>query len=342
MQPVEGGHCIFLPLVCALFVAFGAINDSPLSTVQKKKSNVVIEDLFTEAHEDELIKAKPSTAFTPIVASTSAGQKPEASRSQKKKLSPEAREERFNQIHGFVTPRLGRKPIEALPQVRKSAWIHLVGLATSEAQLQKVAEMFPGWHDSGHQFDAAFSELFIRKYSSATVPMLLKCHPLITFSGRCEELACPDIALKIFGDYRRYNVKLTLPGARQLLHSFHTKGTIDKVLTVSALYEVYGLPPIAQDLVSCAMLVSACYKHGSKASLNVANALVPHLEQMLTRTKPMDGPATEKPRDKSQAWLKWTLKKIDKALFVRDGSRAEWMKSWREKSGHLVEPSPSF
>jgi hypothetical protein len=49
-----------------------------------------------------------------------------------------------------------------MPQVKKSAWIHLIGLATKEEQLDKVADMFPGWKDSGHEFDPPVAELFVR------------------------------------------------------------------------------------------------------------------------------------------------------------------------------------
>jgi hypothetical protein len=86
----------------------------------------------------------------------------------KKKLSPEMRLERFNQIINFVTPRLGRKPAVKVPEVRKSAWVNLIGLATTEEQLENVTNMFPGWKESGHQFDPQFSELFIRKCTSAS------------------------------------------------------------------------------------------------------------------------------------------------------------------------------
>ncbi|RDB17449.1 hypothetical protein Hypma_001597 [Hypsizygus marmoreus] len=306
-----------------------AIHITPV--VQKRKGKVVIEDLFGESFEEEPVKPTPSlkgkaagvTQASRIpAASTSTGATvtAQAQAPKRRKLSPEARLAKFNQIRDFVTPRLGRKPAIKVPQVKKSAWIHLLQLAETGEQLTQVADMFPGWKESGHQFDPEFSELFVR---------------------RCEEISCPLLALKVYGDFAKYNLALTLPGARQLLHSLHVEHPIETVMTASALYDVYGLPPIAKDLVSCSMLMSACYKHNSKDSLKVANALVPHLEKLLKHTKPIEvskGP-TVNVLQKPVVWMKWALKKVDKALFATTGQRADWLSAWRAKSGHIPEPS---
>jgi hypothetical protein len=145
----------------------------------------------------------------------------------------------------------------------------------------------------------------------------------------------------VFGDYSKYNLSLTLPGARLLLHSLHVEHPIDTVITASALYSIYSLTPVSQDLASCAMFISACFKYNSKDSVKVANALVPHLQELLKNTKPITVSAnpTEKALNKPNVWIKWALKKVDKALFVKNGQREEWLKAWRVKSGHIVEPS---
>lgn len=145
----------------------------------------------------------------------------------------------------------------------------------------------------------------------------------------------------MFGNYAKYNLKLTQPGARQLLHSLHVEHPIDKVIAASALYSVYSLTPIAHDLVSCSMLVSACFKHNSKDSLKVARALVPHLKRMMGETAPpsQNPTPTAKNVERPQAWLQWTLKRIDKALVVENKSRAEWLRDWRLRNGHILEPS---
>jgi hypothetical protein len=144
-----------------------------MCTVQKKRSRVEIEDLFAEEiHDPETTKAESLSSMAAPVASTStlnattsasiAAMTP-TNLPKKKKLSPEVRLERFDNISKFVIPRLGRRPAVTAPLVRKSAWVHLVGLATNEEQLSKVVDMLPGWKESGHKFDATFSELFVRE-----------------------------------------------------------------------------------------------------------------------------------------------------------------------------------
>lgn len=159
--------------------------------------------------------------------------------------------------------------------------------------------------------------------------------------GRCEELLCPLLALKVYGNYSKYNLHLTLPAARQLIHSLYLNHSIDTVMTVSALFNVYSLPPISQDLISCSMLVSTCYRHNSKESIQVADALVPHLQEMVKKTKPIkvSDNAMEKALNKPNVWVKWSLKKVDRALFVKNGERADWLSVWRAKSGHIPDPS---
>ena len=155
-------------------------------------------------------------------------------------------------------------------------------------------------------------------------------------------MSCPLLALEVFGNYAKYNLKLTLPGARQLLHSLHVEFPIDKVIAASSLYSIYSLTPIAQDLVSCSMLISACFKNKSKDSLKVARALVPHLQRMITQIEPASAsppPPVKATADKTQAWLQWTLKKVDRALFVQNGSRTEWLRDWRIRNGHILEPN---
>lgn len=256
------------------------------------------------ASESVILQKLATVASTP----------PQPLPSMKNKLLPEARRERYDKLLDFVKPRLGRKPEIKMPQVRTSAWTNLVNLATTEEQLRELTGLFPSWIAAGRKFDSRFSELFV---------------------SRCEQLSCPLLALDVFGNYAKYNLKLTLPGARQLLHSLHLEHPIDRVIAASALYSVYSLIPIAQDLVSCSMLVSACFKHNSEDSLIIARSLLPHLHDMLSQTKP----SPVKSVDKSQAWLQWTLKKIDKAVSVQNNSRAEWLRDWRLRNGHILEPS---
>lgn len=305
---------------------------------KKKQPRDVVADLFEDVGETgELFKDEPmpsqpaseSVILQKLAAAASTPPQPQPS--MKNKLLPEARRERYDKLLDFVKPRLGRKPEIKMPQVRTSAWTNLVNLATTEEQLRELAGLFPSWTAAGRKFDSQFSELFVSKHTILPYTST----SLIASPGRCEQLSCPLLALDVFGNYAKYNLKLTLPGARQLLHSLHLEHPIDRVIAASALYSVYSLIPIAQDLVSCSMLVSACFKHNSEDSLIVARSLLPHLHDMLSQTKP----SPVKSVDKSQAWLQWTLKKIDKAVSVQNNSRAEWLRDWRLQNGHILEPS---
>jgi len=71
---------------------------------------------------------------------------------------------RFDELYSFVKDHIGRKPVanDAL-QVRNSAWMHLFGLATQPAQLERVTELFFKWRESERNFDDKQVQAFIRK-----------------------------------------------------------------------------------------------------------------------------------------------------------------------------------
>lgn len=112
-------------------------------------------------------------------------------------------------------------------------------------------------------------------------------------------------------------------------------------MTASALYGVYELPSIADDLPSCAMFVSACLKHNSPESLLVAEAMKGRLRELLEETKEgkmkVSPDPLERNKDKSKVWVMWSLKKVDKAIYKRKGKREAWLKVWREANGHIKE-----
>ena len=134
----------------------------------------------------------------------------------------------------------------------------------------------------------------------------------------------------------------TLPAARRLLHSLHVQHPLSDSITLSALYKVYNLPALSSDLVSCAMLTSACFKNNSPEAVTVAKGLVPNLRKLLESTPPeqMALPAMEnkalraRTEEKEKAWLAWTLAKIEKAL-QKQGEEFSWLREWRTASGHV-------
>ncbi|KAG6908510.1 hypothetical protein DXG01_004362 [Tephrocybe rancida] len=310
---------------------------------QKKKAAVEIEDLFSDSVEEDLIPSQPAatskkSAKTSANTTASAKVAPKASSSKvtpalkftppvaktvikSKKLSAKSRVARFNGIVEFVIPRLGRKPAVKMPMVRGSAWVHLVGLATTEQQLKTVVGMFPGWKEAGNTFDDAFSELFVR---------------------RCEELKCPLLALKVYGEFAKYNVPLSLVAGRQLLHSLHTKHPLETVMTAAALYDVYQLPAVSEDLVSASLVASACFKHNTKDSMNVANVIVPQIQTLLKTAHPHQlGIRAQKKKaapvmfaEKPSVWMKWAIGKIDKAVLAQTERPLGLTHLWRRSTGY--------
>ncbi|KAG6902128.1 hypothetical protein C0995_004074 [Termitomyces sp. Mi166 len=322
-----------------------AIHSTP-TVLKKKAAAVEIEDLFSDEVVEDLIPSEPVTRNKPApsadVAKAAGKPAPEASSSKassvvkakatkSRKLSEEDRVARFNQTLEFVTPRLGRNPTIKMPMVRNSIWAQLVQLAMTKQQLETITGMFSRWVESGHKFDNSFSELFVR---------------------RCEELKCPLLALKVYGDFAKYSLPLSLPAARQLLHSLHREHPIETVMTATSLYDVYNLPSVSEDLVSASLVASACFKHNTKDSLTVANVLVPQIKTLLEDHQPQPKPAqgdakkvsTPSPgafSEKPSTWLKWTLKKIDQTIYSQTGKRDTAIRSWRERSGHIIAPASS-
>jgi hypothetical protein len=85
--------------------------------------------------------------------------------SARKSLNPEDRLTKFIELRAFVSDRIGLKPAAKTPeQVRKTAWQHLFGLATSREQLESVTELFSKWRESRRVFDDRTVEKFVREY----------------------------------------------------------------------------------------------------------------------------------------------------------------------------------
>lgn len=120
------------------------------------------------------------------------------------------------------------------------------------------------------------------------------------------------------------------------MHSLHVEHTLSASITLVALYKVYNLPPVSTDLVSTAMLASACFKANSKQSDVVANALVPSLKNMISEAPPIPLPpkGADRAKNKEIAWLARTLFKVERAL-KKQNADYQWLRDWREQSGHL-------
>ncbi|KAJ2916689.1 hypothetical protein MD484_g3699, partial [Candolleomyces efflorescens] len=257
--------------------------------LKKKHQNADFDSLFDdmEIMEDALPPPKkPAGPKGTNAPSPSTGRKTAG-------LSPEERKAKFDGIAEFVQTRTARNLAETRPAVRDSAWVQMLQLATTEEELGRVVELMPAWKENrGRVFTSAYSEAFAR---------------------RCHELACPLLALQVYGNYARYNLPLTLPSARQLLYSLHSTHPIGKLMTASALYGLYALPAAAQDYVSCAIIVSGCLADGSEDARRIAEALVPHLRE-LQRTE-----REEELGERERVWVREVMRSVERRLGERKG-----------------------
>ncbi|KAG2356617.1 hypothetical protein BDR07DRAFT_1299984, partial [Suillus spraguei] len=221
------------------------------------------------------------------------------------------RGKQFYELVEYVTNRTGRKRVVKAGQVRQTAWLRLFQLANSSEQLEMVAELFPRWRDSGKEFCPIHAESFIR---------------------RCEELKCPTLALKVFGDHSKYGLGLSsLFAARHLLHSVYNKRPLSDSMTVAALFGVYKLPPVSSDLAACSMLYSACLKDNSANARIVGKALYEELQKHALDKPPVKAPQESVVRaryaEKPNIWLLDALRTIEK-VHKKTGKEWKWMRYW--------------
>ncbi|KZT09091.1 uncharacterized protein LAESUDRAFT_722793, partial [Laetiporus sulphureus 93-53] len=289
------------------------IHQTPIALARKQKTVVAEEDdIFASADAGEDLFGSIETAQeADAISSPSIGDVKSS-----RKLSTKDRLKRFDDLRKFVADRIGRKPVEKLPPVRNTAWQHLFMLATTKEQMEEVVKLFPLWRDSKRVFDEQAAKVFVR---------------------RCEQLHCPTLALNVFSDHSKYGFDLpSLPVARNLLYALHDEHPLQETITLSALFGVYKLQPISSDLVSCAMLTLACFKHASPESLVIAREMVPHLQALLANTDPRSQalpPVRVTDEDREKAWLAVTLAKIEEEL-QKHGIEYRWLRRWREDSGH--------
>ncbi|KAG2143551.1 uncharacterized protein EDB93DRAFT_1251967 [Suillus bovinus] len=270
------------------------------------RRNFYLTAVVQQARDDDLFSS--ATPSETLVSDSS-----KSTTVPKAKLQDAAarREQQFNELVQYVTNRTGRKRAVKAGQVRQSAWLRLFQLANSSEQLEMVAEMFPRWRDSGKEFRSIHAEDFIR---------------------RCEELKCPTLALKVFGDHSKYGLGLSsLFAARHMLHSVYDKRPLSDSMTVAALFGVYKLPPVSSDLAACAMLYVACLKDNSSNARVVGKALYEELQNRVQDKPPVKAPQESTIRarytEKPNIWLSDALKTIEK-VHKKTGKEWRWIRYW--------------
>lgn len=110
--------------------------------------------------------ASSSSSLTTPVAKTSAmsAASDTTVTHKQKRLSAEERQKRFQVLHDFISPRVGRHPSIPHPPIRHTALTQLVGLANSREHLDMVAELFPQWKERGFAVKELPATFFIRAF----------------------------------------------------------------------------------------------------------------------------------------------------------------------------------
>ena len=243
-----------------------------------------------------------------------------------------SREQQLHKLVQFVTERTGRKRVNPAGQVRQSAWLRLFQLASKSEHLERVAELFPRWRDSGKTFKPVHAEMFARTLPRYVFPPFDKL--CISASiGRCEELKCPLLALKIFGDHTKYGFGITsLSAGRQLLHSLYDKYPLENTITAASLFGVYGLPSVASDLTSTAMLYASCVRskdpHAQVVAQNLKRQFTKQIAQLEEVKEPTERLVRAQHGMKPTIWLAKAIRQIKTAHKEQGLPPASFLGMW--------------
>lgn len=155
----------------------------------------------------------------------------------------------------------------------------------------------------------------------------------ILITGRCVELRCPELALKVFNNRPVYRMDLTLPAARQLLYTLHEGHQLSDIVLLAAVFPLYNLPALSSDPVSCALLTSACLREvSSEPAQGIAVALLSPFKQLLSQTPPMPL-LVGGTRLLESHWMKDAMLSILDSLVVQ-GHEDSWVRDWCRQSGY--------
>ena len=137
--------------------------------MSKKKSKAVIEDLFGDNLEQDLIKdesapaAKTRVAVKKVASTPATPTVKKISIAEQGRLSPEKLAERFEATVKYMEPRIGRKPSVAHPLVRKRAFLTLLDFARSEEHVRKIMELVPRFREARGDLHPDFAVDFTRE-----------------------------------------------------------------------------------------------------------------------------------------------------------------------------------
>lgn len=162
-------------------------------------------------------------------------------------------------------------------------------------------------------------------------------------TGRCKELDCPLLALRVFGDHPKYGLALSsFPAARTLIHSLYRKHPLENTIAAVSLLGMNNLAPVTSDPASCAMLYAACLRSKNEHASLLGRDIRVALQKLLSDTKPYTEPKERHLRArysiKPDLWLLEALGAI-KQIKKDQGRGSSWITEWIARGeGRVVPP----
>ncbi|KAK0489587.1 hypothetical protein EDD18DRAFT_1259280 [Armillaria luteobubalina] len=310
------------------------LHRSPSALAKAKATPTDFNDeLFSENTDSgDLFDDATSLAQTkPVQKSKKAAPTP------RKGMDVSRRAAEYTSLYDFVSPRLqekNRPDFGHPPYVKVASFNRLMNLATTVEQLSSLVDLIPSWatyHDRGMKNSTA--DVFVREYSSLYMRFLLT----LILEGRCDDFKCPQLALKVFGNFPLYQAKLTHPGAQQLLYTlYRTSAPLDDLLLTAAFFPIYQLGPLENDIVSLSILAAASVKAGKH---DLETALLTRIHKSLGVKEGTSGVRVEG-TDLRAKWVMWHLREIDLGLEKRDGRPLKWLRDWRHRSQRNSKAEP--
>ncbi|KAK0439414.1 hypothetical protein EV421DRAFT_1906070 [Armillaria borealis] len=223
----------------------------------------------------------------------------------------------YTSLYDFVSPRLqekNRPDFAHPPYVKVASFNRLMDLATTAEQLSSLVDLIPSWAKyHGRGMKTSTADVFVR---------------------RCDDFKCPQLALKVFGNFPLYQAKLTRPAAQQLLYTLHrTSVPLEDLLLTAAFFPIYQLGPLENDIVSLSILAAASVKAGKH---DLETALLTRIHKSLGIKEGSSGVRVEG-TDLRAKWVMWHLREIDLELEKRDGHPLKWLRDWRRRSRRSSE-----
>lgn len=125
---------------------------------------------------------------------------------------------------------------------------------------------------------------------------------------------------------------ISLPSGRQLLHSLYDKYPLENTMTAASLFGVYGLPSVASDLTSTAMLYVSCVRNNDPHAQIVAKSLKRQFTKQIAQTEEVKEPTERLVRaqhgTQPTIWLAKAIRQIKAAHREQGLPLASFLGMW--------------